>query len=165
MRAARIASVVAILLVGLVGSAMAQRINTPGSYEANACIAPGLLGGGFDPGFPALGPDVYHGTVTIAQEADGSFEVQFKGERSDGAKALANATFEPGWAGFLRGNLIIGAQTVSNCITRIDVANLRRANLNGVVHVNGVNRRFIAIIGAGGTLIKQFDVPPPARFR
>ena len=76
-----------------------------------------------------------------------------------------SSIFEPGWAGFLRGNLFIGLQMVSNCITRIDVANLRRANLNGVVHVNGVNRRFIAQIGAGGTLLMHNDVPPPARFR
>jgi hypothetical protein len=166
MRAVRIASITALLLVAVVATGMAQdRINTPGVYEMNACIAPGLLPMDLDPGLFELGPDVYYGEVTIEQYFDGTYSVQFKGHRADGAQGKANATFDSDWAGIKTGPLVVGTEQVTNCITGIDIANLLEANVNGVGHVYGEMYRYIAKFGYQGEILQQKVVPAPAIHR
>jgi len=166
MRAVRIASITALLLVAVVATGMAQdRINTPGIYEMNACIAPGLLPPDLNPGLFVLGPDVYFGEVTIELNFDGSYSVSFKGRRADGAQGKANATFGPDWAGIKTGPLIVGTEQVKNCITGIDVANLMEANVNGVGHVYGEMFRYIAKFGYQGVITQQKVVKAPAIYR
>lgn len=166
MRAVRIASITALLLVAVVATGMAQdRINTPGVYEMNAGIAPGLLPMDLDPGLFDLGPDVYYGEVTIELLFDGTYSVKFKGRRDDGAQAKANAIFDSDWAGIKTGSLIVGSEQVPNCITGIDYANLIEANVNGVGHVYGEIYRYIAKFGYQGEILQQKVVPAPAIYR
>jgi hypothetical protein len=167
MRAARIASLAAVLALVATAPSFAQYDNTPGVYPANIGVAPGLLPGDlatgcFDDG---LGPDVYYGEVEIVEGMDGTYWVQFKGRRDDGAQLHAVGLFSSSWAGLKFGNLIVGSESVSNCITGIDYASLIEANVNGVGHVNGDPARLIAKFGLGGELLQCKIVPAPAPFR
>lgn len=167
MRAVRIASITALLLVAVVATGMAQdRINTPGVYEMNACILPALLNPpSLGTGLFEVGPDFYYGEVTIELLFDGTYSVQFKGRRADGAQGKANAIFGPDWAGIKTGPLPYNGGTEMNCITGIDIANLLEANVNGVGHVYGEMYRYIAKFGYQGEILQQKVVPAPAIYR
>jgi hypothetical protein len=166
MRAARIASITALLLVAVVATGVAQdRINTPGRYEVNACIAPGLLPSDLDPGLFDLGPGVYRGELRIELRDDGYYEVKFKGNAPNGAMGRSHAIFAPDWAGVKLGPVIVGSSQVQNCITGIDVANLTEASVNGVGIVDGDVYRYIAKFGYQGEILQQKVVPAPAIFR
>ncbi len=164
MRAARIASLAAVLALVAAAPSFAQRITAPGTYSANAGVAPGLLPAEFDPGVADLGPDVYAGEFTITLNLDGTHFVQFKGERADGAKLLAQATFASDWGGVRLGPLVIGAESVENCITGIHVEKLLSGMINGVGTVNGEQHRYIAQFGPGGELKKELILPAPGPF-
>lgn len=167
MRAARIASLAAVLALVAAAPSFAQYSNAPGIYPANIGVAPGLLPadlatGCFDDG---LGPDVYFGEVEVVQNFDGTYGVTFKGRRADGAMLHAQATFGPGWAGLKYGNLIVGSESVPDCITGIDYANLIEGQVNGIGHVNGSPQRLLAKFGLAGVLEQCMVVPAPAPYR
>jgi hypothetical protein len=153
MRAVRFLSLALLMVVGFAGAASAQYNNTPGVYNVNVGIVPAMLPpGSLPPDAPSVGPDLYHGTLTVTK-GGGGYSAQFKGERdTDGAKLNASATFNNNWAGFKLGNLIVGSSNESDCIVGIDGANMESANINGVGTVEGTIQRLIAKFGAGGVL-------------
>ena len=167
MRAVQILSVALALMIVAVGVQAQDRINTPGVYEANACILPALLPPDLVPvGLPALGPDVYHGYVTIELDRDGNYAVSFSGQRSDGAPGQASGVFGPAWAGLKLGPLVVGTEQIENCITGIDVASLLSASATGIGHVDGYTRRVVkAEFGIQAELLRWKDVPAPAIYR
>ena len=157
MRAVRFLSLALLMVVGFAGVASAQYNNTPGTYNVKVGVVPALLPPGSLPGdLPSLGPDLYTGTLTVSA-ITGGYYAQFKGDRADGAKLNASATFNSSWAGFKLGSIVVGASLESDCITGIDGANMVSANVNGVGTVDGENHRVIAKFGAGATLT-QFKV-------
>lgn len=167
MRAARIATLAAVLALAAAAPSFAQYDNTPGTYEANIGVAPGLLPadlatGCFDDG---LGPDVYFGEVEVVQNNDDTYSVKFKGRREDGAMLIAEALFSSSWIGLKFEPLIVGTESVPNCITGIDYASLLEAQVNGVGHVNGTPQRLLAKFGPAGVLLQCKVVPAPAPFR
>jgi hypothetical protein len=155
------------LLVVAAGVQAQDRITTPGVYEANAAILPALLPPDLVPmGLPDLGPDLYHGYVTIEMDRGGNYLVSFKGNRADGAPGQASGVFGPGWAGLKLGPLVVGSEQVENCITGIDVANLLSAEAKGIGHVDGYTRRVMkAEFGYQAELLRWKDVPAPAIYR
>ena len=100
MRAVRFLSLALLMVVGFAGVASAQYNNTPGIYSVKVGVVPALLPPGSLPGdLPSLGPDLYTGTLTVTA-ITGGYYAQFKGDRGDGAKLNASATFNRSWAGF-----------------------------------------------------------------
>ena len=102
MRALRIFALVSLLVVGGFGSAMAQRITAPGDYEVNVCIAPGFLPGGVSSlpvELQGVNEQSYAGTLSVKQNANGTYSLDFKGERLDGATLTVSAEFESDWGG------------------------------------------------------------------
>ena len=168
MRAARIASLAAVLALVAAVPSFAQYDNTPGTYPANVGVAPGLLGdaglssGCFDGG---LGPDAYSGEVTVVQNLDGTYFVRFSGRREDGAMLKAEGLFNSSWAGLKFGSVIVGCCSLPNSITGIDYANLIEGQVNGIGHVDGVPQRLLAKFGPGGVLLQCKLVPPPEIYR
>jgi len=145
------------MVVGFAGtsSAVPGYNNTPGVYtDVSVGIVPALLPPGSIPGGgPTLGPDTYHGTLTISK-ITGGFAASYTGARLDRANAIliVNATFTDDWAGFKLGNIIVGSSLEPNCIVGIDGAHLVSAQINGVGTVDGENHRVIAKFSAGPTL-------------
>jgi len=161
MRAVRFLSLALLMVVGFAGVASAQYNNTPGIYSVKVGVVPALLPPGSLPGdLPSLGPDLYTGTLTVTA-ITGGYYAQFKGDRGDGAKLNASATFNSSWAGFKLGSIVVGSSLESDCITGIDGANMVSANVNGVGTVDGANHRVIAKFGAGAllTLFKVLKEP------
>jgi len=163
MRAVRFLTLALLMAVGVAGTANAQAYNnTPGSYEVNVGFVPAMLPpGSLPPEASNVGPDLYAGTLVIAQSADG-YSVSFHGERiingvPDGAKLNVNATFDSDWAGIKLGSLIVGSSLEDNVVIGIDGANLLSANINGVGTVDGKIQRVIAKFGAGA-ILTQFKV-------
>ncbi len=144
MRAVRFLTFALLLVVGLAGKASAQYNNTPGTYnDVKIGVVPAALPPGSLPdGLGNLGPDLYVGTLVVEQ-VGGEYVVQYKGERSDGAKLNVNATFNSEWLGWKTGFLVVGS-SMEEVITGIDGIHLVRANINGVGTVDGQNRRVIA---------------------
>jgi hypothetical protein len=162
MRAVRFLSFAVLMVVGLAGTAMAQVYNnTPGVYtDVKVGVVPALLPPGSLPGgIVSVGPDLYVGTLTIAQVA-GGYTALYQGERADGAKLNVSATFNSSWAGIKIAPIVVGSST-EPVIAGIDVANLLSAHINGVGTVDGGVRRLIARIGAGGSIddVKVLKAP------
>jgi hypothetical protein len=145
------------MVVGFAGKSMAVPgyNNTPGVYtDVSVGIVPALLPPGSIPGGgPTLGPDVYHGTLTISKSGSG-FSASYIGARLDRANAIlsVNATFTSDWVGFKLGSIVVGTSNEPNCIVGIDGAHLVDAQINGVGTVDGANHRVIAKFSAGPTL-------------
>lgn len=168
MRAARILAVLVLLVAGLSTAALADRITMPGTYPAKVGVVPGALpdgGAGLPMELQNIGPDLYTGYVTIMQNYDGSYFVEYKGERMDGAKLIASATFSMGWTGLALGNLVVGSSMESDCIVSIDAMHLMSANINGVGLIDGMNQRLIAKAGPGGTITKYNILKAPGPLR
>lgn len=169
MRAARILAVLVLLVAGLSSTALANgRITMPGTYPCKVGIVPGALpdgGAGLPMDLQNVGPDLYIGEVTIEQNYDGTYFVQFKGERMDRAKLNAQATFSMDWMGLALGNLVVGSSLESDVIVSIDAMHLMSANINGVGTINGMNQRLIAKAGPGGEITKYNILPAPGPLR
>jgi len=168
MRAARILAVLVLLVAGLSTAALADRITMPGTYPAKVGVVPGALpdgGAGLPMELQNIGPDLYTGEVTITQNMDGTYYVQYKGERMDGAKLIASATFSMDWTGLALGNLVVGSSMESDCIVSIDAMHLMSANINGVGLIDGMNQRLIAKAGPGGTITKYNILKAPGPLR
>jgi len=167
MRAARIASLAAVLALVAAAPSFAQYSNAPGIYPANVGVAPGLLPAEFATGCfdDGLGPDVYFGEVEVIQNPDGTYEVSFKGQREDGAQLMARALFNSSWTGVKLGPLVVGDQQVQDCITGINYENLIEGQVNGIGHVSGTPQRLLAKFGPGGVLLQCKIVPAPAPYR
>jgi hypothetical protein len=169
MRAARILAVLVFLVAGLSTVAQANgRITMPGTYPAKVGVVPGALpdgGAGLPMELQNVGPDLYNGFVTVAMGMGGTYSVQYKGERMDGAKLNVIATFSMDWTGFALGNLVVGSSLESDCIVSIDAMHLISANINGVGTIDGMNQRLIAKAGPGGALTswKILKAPGPLR--
>lgn len=154
MRAVRFLSLALLLIAGLAGTASAQAYsNAPGVYtDVGVGVVPAALPPGSLPSdLPALGPDLYRGTLTVVRNADGTYSVDYKGETADRAKLHVLATFDSDWAGIKRGSLVVGTSLESNVITGIDGANLLSANINGVGTVDGSFSRVIAKFSGDGS--------------
>lgn len=166
MRAVRFLSLAVLMVVGFAGVASAQYNNTPGVYSVNVGVVPAMLPpGSLPPDAPAVGPDLYRGTLTVTA-ITGGYSAQFQGSRDqDGAKLNVVATFNSSWAGFKLGNLIVGSSSESDCIVGIDGANLVSANINGVGTVEGEIHRLIAKFGAGGVLGNWKILKAPGNLR
>jgi len=165
MRAVRFLSLALLMVVGFAGVASAQYNNTPGTYNVKVGVVPALLPPGSLPGdLPALGPDLYVGTLVVTLSG-GVYDAQFKGERADGAKLNASATFNSSWAGFKLGSIVVGSSLESDCIVGIDGANLTSANVNGVGTVDGAIQRVIARFTAGPTLAQFKVLKAPGNLR
>jgi len=166
MRAVRSLILTLVLVAGFAGAASAQYSNTPGTYtDIGVGVVPAALPPGSLPGdLPALGPDLYRGTLVVVRNADNTYSVSYDGETDARAKLKATATFDSDWAGIKLGVLVVGTSTESNVITGIDGANLLSANINGVGTVDGAFKRVIAkFTGDGSTYppaLSQFKVNP-----
>jgi hypothetical protein len=169
MRAARIFAVLVLLVAGLSTAALANgRITMPGTYPAKVGVVPGALpdgGAGLPIELQNVGPDLYNGYVTISMGAGGTYYVEYKGERMDGAKLIASATFSMDWTGLALGNLVVGSSLESDCIVSIDAMHLMSANINGVGTIDGMNQRLIAKAGPGGTITKYNILKAPGPLR
>ena len=169
MRAVRFLTFAVLLVAGLSGVASAQTYNnTPGVYtDVQVGIFPAALPPGSLPGdLPSLGPDLYTGTLTVVQNPDGTYDVQYKGDRGDGAKVIVNASFNSSWAGIKQDFVVVGGGRPF-IVAGIDGANLIQANINGVGTVDGANRRVIAKFRGTGTYppeLVQFKVNPAPGF-
>ncbi|MEO6461572.1 MAG: hypothetical protein ABIP29_00690 [Candidatus Eisenbacteria bacterium] len=154
MRAVRFLSLALLLIAGLAGTASAQTYNnTPGVYTD---VAVGIVPAALPPGslpsdVPALGPDLYRGTLTITRSADGTYSVSYRGETADRARLQVSATFDSDWAGIKLGELVVGTSLESNVITGIDGANLLSARVNGVGTVAGSFQRVMATFSGDGS--------------
>jgi hypothetical protein len=151
MRAVRFLTFAFLLVAGLVGTASAQAYNnTPGTYDVKIGIVPAALPAGSLPGTVGnLGPDLYEGTLIVVRNNDGSYSVQFQGERSDRAKLNVIATFSSDWLGWRESFIAVGS-SMEEVITGIDAIHLLTANINGVGTVDGSNHRVIAkFLGTG----------------
>lgn len=174
MRAARVLSFAAILLLCGVATAPAQQV-TEGVYEVSGCVNTLLLPPEFQvPGLPDLGPDVYHGILTLEPQADGTTLATFSGSgdsegqpgNTAGPPGEATAVFAAGWPGLVIGPLIIGGERVEDCIVRIGHEYLVSASLTGIGHVDGEIRRVVKLeFGPQGALLRFKDVPAPAIYR
>jgi hypothetical protein len=154
MRAVRFLSLTLFLVAGLAGVASAQAYdNTPGVYtNVGVAVVPAALPPGSLPSdLPALGPDLYRGTLTIIRNTDGSYIVDFKGETEDRARLHASATFDSDWAGIRLGSLVVGTSLETNVVTGIDAPNLLSASINGVGTVDGAFKRVIAKFSGDGS--------------
>jgi hypothetical protein len=167
MRAVRFLSLALLLVAGLSGVASAQAYdNTPGVYtNVGVGVVPAALPPGSLPSdLPALGPDLYRGTLTIIRNADGTYFVDFKGETEDRARLHVTATFDRDWIGVKMGSLVVGTSLESDVIIGIEGSNLLSANINGVGTVDGAFKRVIAkFTGDGSTYpptLTQFKVNP-----
>jgi hypothetical protein len=167
MRAVRFLSLTLFLVAGLAGVASAQAYdNTPGVYtNVGVAVVPAALPPGSLPSdLPALGPDLYRGTLTIIRNTDGSYIVDFKGETEDRARLHASATFDSDWAGIRLGSLVVGTSLETNVVTGIDAPNLLSASINGVGTVDGAFKRVIAKFSGDGSSyppsLVQFKVNP-----
>jgi len=167
MRSLRVLSIVSLLIAGMAGSAMAQRVNTPGKYSVKICVAPGLLpdgGASLPHALQGVDPQVYEGELIVSR-VDGNYRAWFQGNRSDGAMLIAAGIFDSDWAGFLLGSIPVGSVSESDCITGIDVANLLDGRIIGVGSFEGTDKRLIALLGEGGAFKRFRLVPAPAIFR
>jgi hypothetical protein len=168
MRAARVLFVVALLVAGVSATAMAQgRITAPGVYPAKVGVVPGALpdGGASLPlELQGAGPDLYVGEVTISPSGP-NFEVEFHGERADGAKLNASAIFSSSWTGLLLGNLVVGSSMESDVIVSINVASMMSGFINGVGTLDGVNQRVLAWLGPNGVVERFKILKAPGPFR
>ena len=167
MRAVRFLSLALLLVAGFAGVASAQEYNnTPGVYtNVGVAIVPAALPPGSLPSdLPALGPDLYRGTLTIVQNANGTYSVDFKGETQDRARLHVSATFDSDWAGIKMGSLVVGTSLETDVITGIDGANLLSASINGVGTVDGAFKRVLARFTGDGSsyppTLSQFRVIP-----
>ena len=168
MRAVRFLTLALLMAVGVAGTAKAQAYNnTPGTYEVNVGVVPAALPpGSLPPEASNVGPDLYSGTLVIARNADGTYSVSYKGERStDGAKLNVNASFDSDWAGIKIGSLVVGSSLEDNVIIGIDGANLLSANINGVGTVDGKIQRVIARFGAAAVLESFKVLKAPGNLR
>ncbi len=169
MRAVRFLSFALLLVAGLAGTASAQTYdNTPGVYtDVKVGIVPAALPPGSLPGdLPSLGPDLYTGTLTIILNSDGTYFAQYKGDRGDGARLNASATFNSSWLGVKMDFLVVGG-TREFVIFGIDGKDLIQANINGVGTVDGANQRVIAKFRGTGFYppeLTQFKVNPAPGF-
>ncbi len=165
MRAVRFLSFALLMVVGFAGVASAQYNNTPGVYSVKVGVVPALLPPGSLPGdLPLLGPDLYNGTLTVTAIA-GGYTADFQGQRADGAKLNASATFNSSWAGFKLGSIVVGSSLESDVITGIDGANLTSAHINGVGTVDGAVHRVLAKFSAGPTLTQFKVLKAPGNLR
>ena len=171
MRAVRFLSLALLLVAGFAGVASAQAYdNTPGVYtNVGVAVVPAALPPGSLPSdLPALGPDLYRGTLTIVRNADGTYSVDFKGETQDRARLHASATFDSDWVGIKLGSLVVGTSLETNVITGIDAPNLLSATINGVGTVDGAFKRVIAKFSGNGSSFPpsliQFKVNPAPGF-
>jgi len=167
MRAVRFLSLALLLVAGFAGVASAQAYdNTPGVYtNVGVGVVPAALPPGSLPSdLPALGPDLYRGTLTIVRNGDGSYSVDFKGQTEDRARLHASATFDSDWIGVKRGSLVVGTSLESDVIIGIDAPNLLSANINGVGTVDNAFKRVIAKFSGDGSSFPpsliQFKVNP-----
>ena len=166
MRAVRSLFLTLVLVAGLAGVASAQYSNTPGTYyNVGVGIVPAELPPGSLPSdLPALGPDLYRGTLIVVRNPDQTYNVSYQGETEQRAKVNVNALFASDWAGIKMGSLVVGTSLESDVITGIDGANLLSANINGVGTVDGAFKRVIAkFTGDGFTyppMLSQFKVNP-----
>jgi len=171
MRAVRFLSLALLLVAGFAGVASAQAYdNTPGVYtNVGVAVVPAALPPGSLPSdLPALGPDLYRGTLTIVRNADGTYSVDFKGETQDRARLHASATFDSDWVGIKLGSLVVGTSLETNVITGIDAPNLLLATINVVSTVDGAFKRVIAKFSGNGSSFPpsliQFKVNPAPGF-
>ncbi len=169
MRAVRSLILTLVLVAGFAGVASAQYDNTPGTYtNVGVGIVPGALPlGSLPSGLPALGPNLYRGTLIIVR-ADGGYAVSYQGETEQRAKVNVNATFSGDWVGVKRGSLVVGTSLESDVITGIDGMHLLSANINGVGTVDGAFQRVIAKFSGDGFTyppsLTQFKVNPAPGF-
>ena len=170
MRAVRSLILTLVLVAGFAGAASAQYDNTPGTYaNVGVGIVPAALPPGSLPSdLPALGPNLYRGTLTVLRNFDNTYAVSYQGETEQKAKLHVNALFASDWAGIKRGSLVVGTSLESDVITGIDGANLLSANINGVGTVDGAFKRVIAKFSGDGSSyppsLTQFKVNPAPGF-
>lgn len=167
MRAVRSLILTLVFVAGLAGVASAQYSNTPGTYyNVGVGIVPAALPPGSLPSdLPALGPDLYRGTLIVVRNADMSYSVSYQGENPDQKlKVNASALFSSDWIGIKMGALVVGTSLESDVITGIDGMHLLSANINGVGHVDGAFKRVIAKFSGDGFTyppsLTQFKVNP-----
>jgi hypothetical protein len=169
MRAVRFLMFALLLVVGFAGTSSAQAYNnTPGVYnDIKVGIVPAMLPPGSLPGdLPALGPDLYTGTLTISKSSSG-YTATYDGVRADhnSAHLSVTATFSNAWIGFKLGSLIVGSSLEDGVITGIDESHLLTAGINGVGTVDGANQRVIAKFAAGPALTMFKVLKAPGNLR
>ena len=151
MNRIRFLSLAAVLAATLVfaGSADAQRINTPGTYDASVVYVPGISPpGGLPDCVDKFTQQVYVGQVTVETNNQG-FRVTFEGtnEQDSSLRVRATGIFTPLWSGFQLGAL--GGRT--DAIISIDAATMLSGSVSGkVVGVNGKAGHIGARVGPGG---------------
>ena len=166
MRAVRSFILTLVLVASFAGVASAQYSNTPGTYtNVGVGVVPAALPPGSLPSdLPALGPNLYRGTLIVVRNLDNTYVVSYQGDTGEKAKLNVNATFASDWAGIKMGSLVVGTSLESDVITGIDGANLLSANINGVGTVDNAFKRVIAKFTGDGSSyppsLSQFKVNP-----
>jgi len=170
MRAVRSLILTLVLVAGFAGVASAQYSNTPGTYyNVGVGIVPAMLPPGSLPSdLPALGPDLYRGTLIVVRNLDMSYTVSYQGQTEQKAKVNVNALFASDWVGIKMGSLVVGTSLESDVITGIDGMHLLTANINGVGTVDGAFQRVIAKFSGDGftypPTLTKFNVNPAPGF-
>lgn len=176
MHVVRVFSIIAVLLVCGVATSSAQQY-TEGVFEVSGCVNTLLLPPDFQiPGLNVdLGPDVYHGTLTLTPQSDGTTLATFVGNadrlpgqpgNSPGFPGEATATFAPGWPGVVIGPIVCGGEALQDAIVRIGHDYLISARLAGVGHVDGEVLQVVKLIfGAQAEFLEFKTVKPAAIFR
>lgn len=150
MNRIRFLSLAAVLaVVAFANPAFAQRINTPGTYDASVVYVPGISPpGGLPDCVDKFTQQVYVGQVTVITTNQG-FKVTFEGanEQDSSLRVRATGIFSPLWAGFQLGAL--GGRT--DAIIGIDAATMLSGSVSGkVVGENGKAGHAGARVGPGG---------------
>lgn len=153
MKAVRILSVSALLLAMAVPSFAQTILRAPGTYAVNVAIDTSILPIPV-PGTPALGPNVYSGTLTI-RETGALVEARFLGnEISTGDPLTIKARFDNFWIGVTTATVVVDGQVVQNAAVGLDGASLLIMKIDGTGLVDGVTGRLQAELGPGPTLIR-----------
>jgi hypothetical protein len=147
----------ALLVAVAAAPSFATIINTPGTYSVSVAVDTSLLPVPV-PGLPALGPNVYSGTVIIASRSFG-YSAQFRGTSATGDELIIKSRFAHGWFGLTVSPLVIGGQVVPDAVIGLDGASLISMEILGVGLVDGVRSDVKAKVGAGPVL-KNFIVTP-----
>jgi len=144
----------AVLTLALVAPSSAQTtIHDPGQYSVKVAVDTSLLPIPV-PGLPALGPNLYAGTLTV-REQSAFIEARFQGTEVDtGDPITVKCRFSPTWSGFTVATVSFGGNSVPDVVTGLDGAALILMKINGVGQVDGFTAQVLAELGSGPSLVR-----------
>ena len=153
MKAVRISAAAALILAFAAPTLAQTIVRNPGRYTVNVAVDTSILPIPV-PGTPQLGPNLYHGTLTIRDNGS-NIEARFQGaEMNSGDPLTIKCRFDPTWSGFTVSTVPFGGQQVPNVVVGVDGAALTLMKINGVGLVDGFTGQVLAELGPGPTLVR-----------